>query len=75
MPTAYVKKLADKAGVSVEQAEKKWDAAKEAASKSVNKEKDEDRYWGTVTTIFKKMMGESQFFPSFREWSDLYKEE
>ena len=54
MSLPYVTKLAKEKGMSVAQAERKWDKAKDAAKKAGHGE--EYRY---VTGIFKKMMGES----------------
>ena len=45
-----------KNGISVSDAEKKWENAKNSVDKS--KYDDEDSYWSVVTTVFKKMMGE-----------------
>lgn len=53
MPSAYVKKMADKHGISVKEAEDKWDEAKQAAEKQGQG----DNYAYT-TQIFKNMMGE-----------------
>ena len=52
MPTPYIKKLSKQGKGSVESLEKKWDAAKEAASKQGKA----DNY-ALVTTIFKSMIG------------------
>lgn len=54
MPSAYVEKLASEHGVSVSEAEKKWDAAKKAA-----REQGMGERYGYVTNIFKKMMHEA----------------
>ncbi len=56
MPTGFVKKLADKHGMSIGEAEKKWEEAKEAVDKS--KYTDDNAYYAVVTTVFKKMMHE-----------------
>ena len=56
MPTPLVKKYAEEKGVSVAEAEGKWERAKEEA-KSSNVKPDSVSYWKIVTTIFKKMMG------------------
>jgi hypothetical protein len=34
-----------------------WDKAKKAADKSYNKDSESDKYWGTVSTIYKNMGG------------------
>ncbi len=51
MPTTAIKNLAQKHGISITSAEKKWDEAKEIA----NKEYDDNdpAYWGTVMNITK----------------------
>ncbi|WP_300156383.1 hypothetical protein [Solidesulfovibrio sp.] len=54
MPTEYVKKLADEHGISVEEAEHRWNEAKKKA-KEEGTSKD---YYAYVTAIFKNMMGE-----------------
>lgn len=51
MPTPYVKKLAKEKGISVPDAESKWEDAKEAADKAGHKED-----WPYVVKIFKSMM-------------------
>jgi len=53
MPTAYIKKVAKKTGKSVEDVEQKWKKAKGLADKTLP----DDKYWGSVTAIFKKLMG------------------
>lgn len=62
MPTAYVKKLAKKHGMSVGKAEGRWEAAKKQAAKQGHEED-----FAYVTGIFKKMMGESARV-SFKEF-------
>lgn len=57
MPSDYVKKLADKKGISVEKAEGYWDKAKTRA-----KEEGHDGEYDYITGIFKRMMGESLTF-------------
>ena len=57
MPSALVKKLADKHDMSVEKAEKYWDKAKEKAAEQGHEEE-----FDYITAIFKKMMGESLTF-------------
>lgn len=54
MPTAYVKKLASKHGISVSDAEAKWEKAKSAAKKEGHA-----KDYGYITSIFKKMMHEA----------------
>jgi hypothetical protein len=54
MPSAYVKKLAEKHGVSTDLAEERWNAAKKAAQA----EGQGDNY-AYVTSIFQNMMGET----------------
>ena len=54
MPTASVKKLAKKHGMSVGKAEGHWEAAKKRAAKQGHAED-----FDYVTAIFKTMMGES----------------
>ncbi|WP_043642919.1 hypothetical protein [Solidesulfovibrio carbinoliphilus] len=54
MPTEYVRKLAEEHDMSIEEAEKKWDEAKEKA-KEEGTSKD---YYAYVTSIFKSMMHE-----------------
>lgn len=58
MPIAYIKKLADKHNISIEEAEKRWIKAKELALQSGFKELD-DNFYGYVVGIFKKMMKEN----------------
>lgn len=60
MPTSYVEKLAKKHGMSVDQAESKWNDAKKAA-----KEQDQGDNFAYVTQIFKSMMGETAQINSF----------
>jgi hypothetical protein len=55
MPANVVKSYAEKAGVSTEEAEKKWAEAKSKVDESGPK-KDSVAYWKDVTFIFKKMM-------------------
>ncbi len=56
MPTEYVKKLAEEHHMSLEEAERRWDEAKEKA-----KEEGTSRdYYAYVTAIFKSMMGETK---------------
>jgi hypothetical protein len=54
MPTAYVKKLAEEHGMSLEHAEAKW----KEAEKRAREEGKADDYYAYVTAIFKSMMGE-----------------
>lgn len=56
MPTAYVKKMAEKHNISVQKSEEYWDRAKKAA-----KNKGGEENWGLVTAIYKQMLGESSF--------------
>jgi len=56
MPAAVVKKFAHDKGMSIEEAETKWQHAKEAADKSDIK-KGSISYWQYTTSVFKKMMG------------------
>lgn len=58
MPTAYVKKMADKHGISVGATEEKWERAKEAAGKKFKH--GSRRYWPYVMGIFKRMFGEAE---------------
>ena len=58
MPTAYVKKMADKHGISVGAAEEKWERAKEAAEKKFKH--GSKRFWPYVVGIFKRMFGEAE---------------
>lgn len=62
MPQAYVAQLAKEKGIETSEAEKKWEAAKDAAKKY----KGQDNYYAVVTSIFKKMMGvkEEELEPS-----------
>ena len=62
MPTAYVKKLANKHGVSTSTAEKHWKMAKAAAKKEGHGEN-----YGYVTSIFKNMMHENCFIPTLKD--------
>lgn len=54
MPTGYVKKLAEEHGMSLPEAEAKWNEAKKRASE----EGTSREYYAYVTSIFKSMMGE-----------------
>lgn len=56
MPNKTVKTMADKAGVSYEEAEKKWNEAKSKASEEGYKE-GSVRFYKIVMTIFKNMIG------------------
>lgn len=56
MPTGYVKKLAEEHGMTIEEAEEKWNEAKKRASE----EGTSHEYYAYVTAIFKSMMGESK---------------
>lgn len=58
MPTALVKKYAEKAGVSVNKAEEKWELAKSRAEEKFKH--GTKSYWPYVVSIFKKMMGENE---------------
>nr|DAT28501.1 MAG TPA: Lactose operon repressor [Caudoviricetes sp.] len=62
MPTNTLKALADKAGVDIGTAEKKWNAAKEIADKNQNVKKDSNQYWALVTYITKKELGIKESF-------------
>jgi hypothetical protein len=55
MPTPALKSLADKAGVSLQTAEKAWDEAKAIAKKE--KQESDPLFWGLVTTITKNKLG------------------
>ena len=55
MPANVVKSYAEKAGVSTEEAEKKWEEAKKKVNEN-GPRKDSVSYWKDVTFIFKKMM-------------------
>jgi flagellar biosynthesis/type III secretory pathway protein FliH len=57
MPSSVVKSFAEKAGVSVEEAEKRWEEAKEKAKEEGFKE-GSVRFYKLTTTIFKKMLGQ-----------------
>ena len=56
MPSALVKKYADKADISVGQAEHRWEKAKKLADEKFSKKS--KSYWAYVVGIFKRMMGE-----------------
>ena len=53
MPSGYVKKLADKKGVSIDKAEERWDNANKAAE-----QQGQGDNYAYVTQVFKSMMGE-----------------
>ena len=55
MPTAYVKKLAEQTGKTVEEVEAVWADAKSEALKQ--HPADHPQYWGLVTTITKNKLG------------------
>lgn len=73
MPQAYVEKLAKKHKMSIDAAEKKWEAAKRAAEKQGHAED-----YDYITSIFKNMMGESidlrPTFSTFLKEDFKYKE-
>jgi hypothetical protein len=54
MPTPFVNKMAKKHKISVDKSEKLWDRAKAAAEKQ-----DQANNFALITTIYKKMLGES----------------
>ena len=54
MPSAYVKKVAAMAGVSMKTVETFWKEAKAAAAKSYDKVTEPEWFWGTTTKIFKR---------------------
>jgi hypothetical protein len=54
MPTPFVNKMAKKHKISVGKSEKLWDRAKAAAEKQ-----DQANNFALITTIYKKMLGES----------------
>ncbi len=58
MPTAYIKKMSEESGISIDKLESYWDKAKEIALKD-RKETDEN-FWGYVTGIFKNIIGENE---------------
>lgn len=58
MPTAYVKKMADKHNISVGAAEEKWERAKQAAGEKFKH--GSKRFWPYVMGIFKRMLGEQE---------------
>lgn len=55
MPTSTLKSLANKAGVSLQDAEKAWDEAKSIAKKQ--KDESDPMFWGLVTKITKNKIG------------------
>lgn len=55
MPTAYVKKLAEQTGKSIDEVEAVWAEAKKEALKT--HPQDDPQYWGLVTTITKNKLG------------------
>lgn len=58
MPSALVKKYADKHDMPITKAEERWEKAKSIASEKFRH--DSKKFWPYVTGIFKKMMGESE---------------
>ena len=60
MPTAYLKKVSKKKGISIDRAEELWDKAKKLAASQGH----EDEY-DYITGIFKKMIGERLTFSEF----------
>ena len=56
MPADNLKSLANKAGVSVDKAEKMWDEAKKLAEDKGLKQ-DSENYWAYVVGIVKNMLG------------------
>lgn len=58
MPSALVKKYAEKSGTSVEKAEERWKEAKDKAGEKFKH--GSKRFWAYTTGIFKRMMGESE---------------
>lgn len=57
MPTKFVTRSAEKAGVSIETAEHRWHEAKKAVKKGKRRG---SWYWGKVVQTFKRMMGLSE---------------
>jgi hypothetical protein len=57
VPTKFVQRSAERAGVSIETAEHKWAEAKHAIKKGKRRG---HWYWGKVVNVFKKMMGLSE---------------
>jgi hypothetical protein len=66
VPTKFVQRSAERAGVSVETAEHRWSEAKHAIKKGKRKG---HWYWGKVVNTFKKMMGLSEGM-SFKDFLD-----
>ncbi len=62
MPTAYVRKLAKKHGVSTATSESKWSKAKAAAEKQGHGDD-----YGYVTSIYQNMMHEELFIPTLKD--------
>lgn len=57
MPTDTVKKYAERAGVTLNVAEGRWEQAKEKAKENKDIKVDSLQYWSYVMGIYKKMMG------------------
>lgn len=75
MPNAYIQKVAKDKGIAIETLERLWNEAKTIANKDdkLNKDKDPDRYYGTVTIIFKnklKSLTENSLPLTFNEFID-----
>jgi hypothetical protein len=66
MPHPYLYKLAHKHGISVDEAEKRWNKAKSRA-----KDEGKDKDWVYITGIFKRSMGEGASFVGDEE-ADTY---
>jgi hypothetical protein len=64
MPTKFVQNSAEKAGISIEAAEKKWAEAKAAVHKGKRRG---SWYWGKVMNTFKRMMGLMEEV-TFKDW-------
>lgn len=65
MPAAYVEKIAKDRGISVKDAESRWDTAKQkAVDAGLSPDKDSSRYWSYVMGVFKRMMGVEESYVS-----------
>jgi hypothetical protein len=71
MPSKFVTRSAERAGVSVEKAEEVWSDAKHSVKKGKRRG---HWYWGRVVNAFKKMMGLTES-ASFSEWAEILIEE
>lgn len=63
MPSAYVYKMADEVGISKEEAERRYEKAKQIVTDSYEKTEDDgEEFYALVTGVFKKSLGVKESF-------------